>query len=65
VHKTIFPADFLGDFGFQIVRSAGRAGLARLDLGGLVPATETVREKALRLARQALVPEPVPAPRRP
>ena len=65
VHKTIFPADFLGDFGFRIVRSAGRAGLARLDLGGLVPATETVREKALRLAKQALVPEPVPAPRRP
>jgi len=65
VHKTIFPADFLGDFGFRIVRSSGRVGLARLDLGGLVPATETVREKALRLAKQALVPEPVPAPRRP
>ena len=65
VHKTIFPGDFLGDFGFRIVRSAGRVGLARLDLGGLVPATETVREKALRLAKQALVPEPVPAPRRP
>ena len=65
VHKTIFPADFLGDFGFRVVRSAGRVGLARLELGGLVPATETVREKALRLAKQALVPEPVPAPRRP
>jgi len=65
VHKTIFPADFLGDFGFRVVRSSGRVGLARLDLGGLVPATETVREKALRLAKQALVPEPVPAPRRP
>jgi hypothetical protein len=65
VHKTIFPADFLGDFGFRVVRSAGRAGLARLELGGLVPATETVREKALRLAKQALLPEPVPAPRRP
>jgi hypothetical protein len=51
VHKTIFPAAFLGDFGFRIVRSAGRVGLARLDLGGLVPATETVREKALRLAK--------------
>jgi hypothetical protein len=65
VHKTIFPADFLGDFGFRIMRSSGRVGLARLDLGGLVPATETVREKALRLAKQALVPDPVPAPRRP
>jgi len=65
VHKTIFPADFLGDFGFRIVRSSGRVGLARLDLGGLVPVTETVREKALRLAKQAFVPEPVPTPRRP
>lgn len=65
VHKTIFPADFLGDFGFRIVRSSGRVGLARLELGGLVPAVETVREKALRLAKQALLPEPVPAPRRP
>src|SRR3954470_17929982 len=65
VHKTIFPADFLADFGFQIVRSAGRVGLARLDLGGLVPATETVREKGLRLPKQAPLPEPVPAPRRP
>lgn len=63
VHKTIFPADFLGDFGFRLVRSAGRVGLARLELGGLVPATETVREKAIRLAKQALLPEPVPAPR--
>ena len=65
VHKTIFPADFLGDFGFRIVRSAGRVGLARLELGGLLPVVETVREKALRLAKQALLPEPVPAPRRP
>jgi hypothetical protein len=65
VHKTIFPADFLGDFGFRIIRSAGRVGLARLELGGIIEAPETVREKALRLAKQALVPEPVPAPRRP
>jgi hypothetical protein len=65
VHKTIFPADFLGDFGFRIVRSSGRVVLARLELGGLVPAAETVREKALRLAKQALLPEPLPAPRRP
>ena len=65
VHKTIFPADFLGDFGFRIVRSAGRVGLARLELGGLLPAEESVREKVLRLAKQALLPEPVPQPRRP
>ncbi len=34
VHKTVFPADFLGDFGFRVVRSSGRVGLARLELGG-------------------------------
>ena len=37
VHKTVFPQDFLADFGFRVVRSAGRAGLARLELGGLAP----------------------------
>jgi len=65
VHKTVFPADFLGDFGFRIVRSAGRVGLARLELGGLVPVTESRREKVLRVAKQAFLPEPLPAPRRP
>jgi hypothetical protein len=65
VHKTIFPADFLGDFGFRILRSAGRAGLARLELGGLVPVEETRGEKMLRLAKEALLPEPVLEPRRP
>src|SRR5215210_904911 len=40
VHKTVFPADFLGDFGFRIVRSAGRVGLARLELGCLQPVQE-------------------------
>jgi hypothetical protein len=65
VHKTIFPADFLGDFGFRILRSSGRVGLARLELGGLVPAVESKRERVLRLAKEALMPEPVPQPRRP
>jgi hypothetical protein len=65
VHKTIFPADFLGDFGFRIVRSAGRAGLARLELSTLIPVTETRREKVLRLAKEVLLPEPVLEPRRP
>src|SRR6266542_511208 len=59
VHKTIFPADFLGDFGFRMLRSAGRAGLARLELGGLVPVAESRRERVLRLAKEALLPEPV------
>jgi len=65
VHKTIFPADFLGDFGFRIIRSAGRAGLARLELGGLLPVEESRREKVLRLAKEVLLPEPVLEPRRP
>jgi hypothetical protein len=63
VHKTVFPADFLADFGFRTVRTAGRVGLARLDLGGLQPVLEGRREKVLRLLKEAFVPEPVPAPR--
>jgi hypothetical protein len=63
VHKTVFPADFLSDFGFRTVRVSGRIGLARLDLGGLQPALEGRREKVLRVLKEAFVPEPVPAPR--
>ena len=63
VHKTVFPADFLGDFGFQVVRAAGRVGLSRLELGGLQPVEEGRREKVLRVVREAFLPEPVPAPR--
>jgi hypothetical protein len=63
VHKTVFPADFLGDFGFEILRAAGRVGLSRLELGGLQPVVEGRREKVLRVVREAFVPEPVPAPR--
>ena len=39
-HRTVFPADFLADFGFRVVRTSGRVGLARLELGGLVPVEE-------------------------
>src|SRR5262249_54776588 len=35
VHKTVFPQDFLADFGFQVMRAAGRVGLSRLELGRL------------------------------
>ena len=63
VHKTVFPQDFLADFGFRVVRTAGRAGLSRLELGGLVPVVEGRREQVLRVVRGAFgVPEPVPAP---
>jgi hypothetical protein len=63
VHKTVFPADFLGDFGFRTARSAGRVGLARLELGGLQPVAEGRREKLVRAVKDALLPEPVPQPR--
>jgi hypothetical protein len=63
VHKTVFPADFLGDFGFRVVRTSGRAGLARLDLGGLVQVVEGRREKVLRVVKEAFLPDPLPAPR--
>ena len=64
VHKTLFPQDFLSDFGFRVVRSAGRVGLSRLELGGLQPVEEGRREKVLEVVRSAFgVPEPVPAPR--
>src|SRR3954470_20642253 len=63
VHKTVFPQDFLADFGFQVVRSAGRVGLSRLELGGLVPVEEGAREKVLRGGRGAVGgAEPVPTP---
>jgi hypothetical protein len=63
VHKTIFPRDFLTDFGFLTVRAHGRVELARLELGGLQPAAEGTREKVLRVVRDAFVP--APAPQRP
>jgi len=66
VHKTVFPVDFLADFGFEVVRSAGRVGLSRLELGGLQPVAEGTREKVLRVVKDAFgVPEPFPAPRQP
>ena len=60
VHKTIFPHDFLNDFGFQTVRAQGRVELARLELGGLVPVLEGKRERVLRVVREAFVPAPTP-----
>ena len=63
VHKTVFPQDFLADFGFQVMRASGRVGLSRLDMGGLQPVAEGKREKVLRVVKDAFgVPEPVPAP---
>jgi hypothetical protein len=60
VHRTIFPSDFLADFGFYPVRWEGRVALARLELGGLQPVTEGTRAKVLRRVKEAFVPAPVP-----
>jgi hypothetical protein len=60
VHKTIFPRDFLSDFGFRTVRTSGRVELVRLELGGLAPVAEGRRAKVLRLVREAFSPAPVP-----
>ena len=63
VHRTVFPRDFLADFGFLTVRAHGRVELVRLELGGLQPVAEGTREKVLRVVRDAFVP--APAPQRP
>ncbi len=65
VHRTVFPRDFLSDFGFRTVRASGQVELARLELGGLVPVLEGRRARVLRALREAFLPEPMPAPRRP
>jgi hypothetical protein len=62
VHKTIFPSDFLADFGFQTLRRAGNVELARLELGGLVPVVEGKREKVMRVVKEAFAPAPEPVP---
>jgi hypothetical protein len=63
VHRTVFPRDFLADFGFRTVRTSGSVELVRLELGGLVQVLEGKRSKVLRALREAFLPEPVPAPR--
>ena len=60
VHRTVFPSDFLGDFGFYPARVDGRVELARLELGGLVPAEGSVLEWAKKKATELLAPAPVP-----
>jgi hypothetical protein len=59
-HRTVFPRDFLADFGFVTVRTAGPVELVRLELGGLEPLAEGKRERMLRLVKEALTPAPVP-----
>jgi hypothetical protein len=60
VHRTIFPSDFLADFGFHAFRWQGRVALARLELGGLQPVEEGKMAVAWRKVKEAFVPAPVP-----
>jgi hypothetical protein len=60
VHRTVFPADFLADFGFRTVRVQGRVELARLELGGLVPVHEGMPARVFRALKAAFSPAPVP-----
>jgi hypothetical protein len=62
VHRTVFPRDFLADFGFRTIRSVGRIELARLELGGLQTVEEGARDKVLKVVRDAFQPAPAPAP---
>jgi hypothetical protein len=60
VHKTIFPADFLADFGFQTLRRSGRVELARLEFQGLQPVVAGRRAEVLRVVKEAFAPAPIP-----
>ena len=63
VHRTVFPRDFLDEFGFTTVRQQGRVELCRLDLGGLQPVEEGRRAKVLRVVQEAFTPSPAAVPR--
>jgi len=63
VHRTVFPRDFLDEFGAVMVRSRGRVELCRIELGGLVPVEEGRRAKVLRVVQEAFTPTPAPVPR--
>jgi hypothetical protein len=63
VHRTVFPRDFLDEFGFVTLRALGRVELCRLELGGLQPVEEGRRAKVLRVVQDAFTPSPAPIPR--
>jgi hypothetical protein len=62
VHRTVFPRDFLEDFGFLTLRAQGSVELMRLELGGLQPVEEGRRAKVLRVVQEAFSPAPAPVP---
>jgi hypothetical protein len=57
VHRTVFPQDFLADFGFRTLRTSGPVELE--------PVLEGKRSKVLRALREAFLPDPLPAPKPP
>jgi hypothetical protein len=58
-HHTVFPRDFLADYGFRTLRSAGRVELMRLELGGLQPVAEDSRvAQAVRRAAEIIAGPP-------
>jgi len=59
-HRTIFPADFLADFGFHGRRMAGRIELMRLDLRAIELEPERILLGRLR-ERLAPIINPAPA----
>jgi hypothetical protein len=61
VHRTVFPADFLADFGFRALRWEGDVCLARLELGGLQPVEEGSTAQVWRKVKEAFTPAPVPS----
>ena len=63
VHRTVFPRDFLDEFGFVSLRTRGRVELCRLELGGLVAVEEGRRARVLRVVQEAFTPAPSPVPR--
>ena len=66
MHKTVFPQDFLADFGFEVVRVPAGWGCRGSSSAGLQPVAEGKRDKVLRVVKDAFgVPEPFPAPRQP
>jgi hypothetical protein len=60
VHRTVFPRDFLADFGFRTLRAQGRVELCRLELGGLQPVLEGRRADVLQKLKEVFAPAPVP-----
>jgi len=58
VHRTVFPRDFLEEFGFMTVRMQGRVELCRLELAGLAPVEEGRRARVLRVVQEAFTPSP-------